>query len=127
MQPMDWASSALDSEIAYSKALKSEPMAYPTFIHLYNAFVSWGGDFNRAVGVKISDFHSFAEIVSQVESIHQAKKLEKPNRYDIYPPALNEAVWRDALFQQGYRLETVLFFYAPTLHERLPSERPTRF
>lgn len=56
------------------------------------------------------------------DAVRLSTKLEKPNRYDIYPPALNEAVWRDALFHQGYRLETALFFCAPTLHERLPSE-----
>lgn len=102
-------------------ALKSRPIEYPNFIHMYNAFVPWCGDFNRAVGVRLSDFRSFEEIVYQVESIHSEKNLERPNRYDIYPPALNEELWRDYLLQKGYRLETAIFLCAPTLNESLPS------
>jgi len=122
MQSMDWERRALDSEIELSRANKSMPIEYPNFIHMYNAFVPWCGDFNRALGVKLSDFQSFEDVVGQVESIHRQHNLERPNRYDIYPPALDEAVWNGHLAEKGYRLETAIFFCAPTLSGNLPSE-----
>jgi ribosomal protein S18 acetylase RimI-like enzyme len=122
MQNIDWERKALESEIEYSRARMSSPIEYPNFIHLYNEFAPWNGDFNRAVGVKISDFESFAEIVSQVEAIHKEKHLEKPNRFDIYPPVLDAALWQGYLAKKGYFLETAIFFCAFPLSEALPSE-----
>ena len=122
MQSINWERRALDSEIEYSRALKSRPIEYPKFIRMFNAFVPWCGDFNRAVGVKLSDFQSFEEAEYQVKSIHKEKNLGRPNRYDIYSPALNEALWYKYLLQKGYRLETIIFFCSPTLKESLPSE-----
>lgn len=121
MESVDWGKIALDSEIEYSRALKSTPVEYPTFTHMHNPFVPWGGDFNRAVGVKISNFPSFEEIVSTVDSIHQEKELDRPNRFDVYPPELKEDVWQDYLHEKGYRLETAIFFCATTMREHLPS------
>jgi len=121
MQGLDWERRALESEIEYSKALKSMPVEYPTFVHMHNAFVPWCGDFNRALGVKLSDFQSFEDVVGQVESIHKQHNLERPNRYDIYPPALDEPLWDGHLSEKGYRLETAVFFCAPTLSGSLPS------
>ena len=122
MQSTNWARIALNSEIEFSKAFKSKPIEHPTFIHMHNRFVPWGGDFNRAVGVKLSDFRSFEEISGQIESIHRVKGLDRPNRYDIHSPALDEALWQDFLFRHGYSLETAIFFCAPTLKEVLPSD-----
>jgi len=122
MESFNWDEVALSSEIEYSKALKSEPVEYPRFTHLYNPFVPWGGDFNRAVGVKITDFQSFEDITSQVESIHREKALERPGRFDIYPPVLKENIWRNYLLDKGYRLSTALFFSAPPLEYTLPPE-----
>jgi len=122
MEHIDWDKTALLSEIEYSKALKSQPTEYSRFIHLHNPYVPWSGDFNRAVGVKISDFQSFEEVVRQVESIHREKALEKPNRFDIYPPVLDESLWRNCYLQKGYRLTTVIFFSAPVQKYTLPSE-----
>lgn len=122
MQTIDWVQTALDSEIEFSKAYKSQPRVYSNFIHLYNQSVPWGGDFNRAVGVRLTDFDSFDQIVAQVEQIHKDKGLDRPSRYDLYPPALDEGLWRDYLAQRGYRLETAVFFYSPAADEVLVSE-----
>lgn len=122
MNEINWDERALQSEIEFSRALGGEPLEYPTFIHLYNKAVPWGGDFNRVVGVRISDFASFDQIVKQVEQIHQEKNLEKPDRYDIYPPALDVRVWRDHLSPMDFLLGTSLFFCAPTVEDELPSE-----
>jgi GNAT superfamily N-acetyltransferase len=78
-----------------------------------NPHVPWGGDFNRVVGARLTDFASFAALTTQVEALHQQARLDSPNRYDIHPPALDETVWRPYLAEQGYRLETAVFFYAP--------------
>lgn len=121
MQSTDWNRYALDSEIAYSKALQSSPIEYPNFIHMHNVVVPWNGDFNRAVGCKLSGFQSFEDIISQVESLHQTKKLVRPNRYDIYAPSLKEEIWYPYLSEKGYSLETAIFFCAPTASASLPS------
>jgi ribosomal protein S18 acetylase RimI-like enzyme len=121
MKPIDWEERSVASEIEYSKALKSTPVEYPDFIHLLNPFVPWSGDFNRAVGVKLTDFHSFKAVVSQVENIHKENSMDRPDRYDIYPPALNTDPWNDHLEQRGYRLETAVFFAASTLDGILPA------
>ena len=118
---INWERNALDSEVEYSRALKSEAVEYLKFIHMYNAFVPWSGDFNRAVGVKITDFQSFEEIICQVERIHKEKNLERPDRYDIYSPTLDRSLWQDYLLEKGYKLDTAIFFCAPTLSEYLPS------
>ncbi len=115
MTPITWESKALQSEIVYSWALESVPTFYPDFIHLYNSSVPWGGDFNRAVGVRLADFQSFERRVEQVESLHRDRGLERPDRYDILPPALDAEAWESYLAGKGYRLETAIFFCAPIL------------
>lgn len=122
MELINWVKTALSSEIEYSKALKSQPVEYPRFIHMYNPFVPWSGDFNRALGLKITDFQSFEEISAQIKNIHQEKALENPDRFDIYPPVLEEGQWQDYLLNRGYSLSTAIFFSAPTLDCNLPSE-----
>jgi len=119
---VDWGRRALESEVEFSRALGSQPVEYPGFIHMYNRLVPWGGDFNRAVGVRLSDLGSFEEVVRQVEGIHRKKGLERPNRFDICPPGLDEESWRDYLRRRGYSLETAIFFCAPALRESLPSD-----
>lgn len=118
---MNWDERALYSEIEFSKALKSQPIEYPNFIHMYNHLVSWCGDFNRALGVRIPTLQSFDEIIARVEQIHQEKKLDKPDRYDISPPVLDEGRWKDYLLKKGYRLQTAIFFHAPTVKIELPA------
>ncbi|MGE5674962.1 MAG: GNAT family N-acetyltransferase [Mycobacterium leprae] len=119
---MDWESRAVESEIAFSQALGGQPVEYPDFIHMCNPYVPWNGDFNRAVGVKLTDLGSFDELVSEVERIHRAKGLDRPNRYDLYPPGLDPGLWQGPLRAQGYHLETAIFFSAPALAESLPEE-----
>ena len=121
MAPIDWNEAALDSEIEYSKAFGSKPMECSNFIHIYNPFVPWCGDFNRAVGVNVIDFQSFEEIKRQVESIHEKKGLERPNLYDLNPPEIDNDLWRDHLRQKGYGLSTAIYFCATTEEFTLPS------
>ncbi len=116
-----WENWAVRSEIAYSWALESLPTYYPDYIHLYNTSVPWGGDFNRAVGVKLADFRSFERVVEQVEKIHRERGLERPDRYDVLPPALEAPAWQAYLAGKGYRLETAIFFCAPALTGKLPA------
>ena len=75
MKQHNWPEIALHSEIAYSKALGSVPTAYPDFVHLHNETVPWGGDFNCAVGVRLTDPFSFDRVVAQVKRIHREKGL----------------------------------------------------
>jgi len=121
MHDTDWAAIALHSEIAYSSALGSVPTAYAGFTHLYSEAVPWGGDFNCAVGVVISDLASFDRVVAQVERIHRARGVDRPDRYDVYPPALDEAAWSAPLAQRGCRLQRALWFCAPALAGELAS------
>jgi len=122
MKEIDWNEWALHSEIEFSKALGGKPVEYSSFIHIHNDTVPWGNDYNRTVGVRISGFESFDEVVEQVETIHKHKKLERPNRYDIYPPALDNEIWDDFLLKRGFRLRTAVFFCSRTIDEQLPSE-----
>jgi GNAT superfamily N-acetyltransferase len=119
---VDWAAWAVASEIAYGQALQSQPHPYPNFIHMRNPHVPWGGDFNRVVGARLTDPPSFVALRTQVEALHRRAQLDSPNRYDIHPPALDETVWRPCLAEQGCRLETAVFFYAPTQSQPLPSD-----
>ncbi len=121
MQNINWDECALDSELEFSKALLSQPIEYPDFIHMYNSHVAWCGDFNRALWVRITDFQSFDNIKSQIEQIHQEKRLEKPDRFDIRTPVLDEKQWRDHLQKMGYALQTAIFFNAPTKEMDLPT------
>jgi GNAT superfamily N-acetyltransferase len=120
MQSSDWVEKAACSEIEFSKALKSQPTQYPNFIHLYNPYVPWGGDYNRAVRVILSGFDEFDAVNAQVETIHSQKGLEPPDRFDVAPPALDESTWQDFLKQRGFSLRTVLFFQALTQLVELP-------
>ncbi len=122
MESINWDQLALSSEVEYSKALKSQPNEYPRFIHMYNPFVPWSGDFNRAIGVKIVNFQSLEDVIGQVEHIHRERALERPSRFDIYPPVLKEDLWRDYLLKKGYRLSTAIVFSAPPLEAHSSSE-----
>ena len=121
MKPIDWAAKALLSEIEFSKALKSQPTTYPYFIHLYNPHVPWGGDYNRAVGVNLTGLELFDEINAQVAEIHQQKRLDPLDRFDIAPPPLDENMWQGHLNAEGYTLRTAIFFQAPTQPIELPA------
>jgi GNAT superfamily N-acetyltransferase len=120
MSSTDWAENALRSEIEFSKALQSHSIAYPNFIHLYNPFVPWGGDFNRTVGLKVADFQSFDQALLEVERIHREKGLDAPDRFDLYPPALDPDSWTEHLESKGYRLQTAIFFNNPAQDANLP-------
>ncbi len=110
MQPIDWAEKALLSEIEFSKALKSQPTDYPNFIHLYNPYVPWGGDYNRSVKVVLPSLAAFDDVNSQVAAIHRQKGLEPPDRFDVVPPVLDEDQWQNFLRQRGFSLRTAVFF-----------------
>jgi GNAT superfamily N-acetyltransferase len=118
----NWAKVALQAEIAYSRVLGSVPTTYPDFIHMHNPAVPWGGDFNCALGARISDQRSFDRIVAQVEQIHREKTLERPDRYDVSPPPLDSAAWNQGLSDRGYRVHTSLWLCARTLDENLTGE-----
>lgn len=120
MKDQDWAQIALRSEIAYSQALVSVPTEHADFVHLHNQAVPWGGDFNCALGVRVTDHRSFDRVVEQVTQIHGEKGLDPPNRYDIYPPPLKEDLWHDHLRDKGYRLQRSIWFWAATLDGSLP-------
>jgi GNAT superfamily N-acetyltransferase len=72
--------------------------------------------------VNVTDFQSFEEIKRQVETIHQEKGLEKPNRYDLNPPPLDQGRWGDYLRQKGYSISKAIFFSAATGQYDLPSD-----
>ena len=74
MREINWPQRALRSEITFSKALGGKPIAYPNFIHLHNEAVPWGGDFNRAVGVRIADLQGDED----VEKLTRAAKKMAP-------------------------------------------------
>ena len=119
---IDWAERALQSEIAFSEALGGQATEYNNFIHIHNESVSWGGDFNRAVGLRISDGKSFFHVIQRVEAIHSEMDLDRPDRYDILPPALDKDVWTKLLAKRGHTLCTVFVFCASILVEELSSD-----
>jgi GNAT superfamily N-acetyltransferase len=121
MYEINWAEVALRSEVEYSKALGSVATAYADYVHLHNAALPWGGDFNCAVGVQITDYASFDRIVARVERIHEEKGLERPDRYDVHPPPLDEVTWGDHLAEKGYRLGRSVWFCAATREASLPA------
>jgi len=100
MKKINWDEISLHSEIEYSKALGGKVIEYENFIHIYNENVPWVGDFNRSVGIRISNFESFIKVVKKTEDIHKDKNLDIPNRYDIYPPVLNKEKWIDFLLNK---------------------------
>jgi len=116
----DWEAFCLESELEFSKALLSQPTVYPDFIHLWNPYVPWGGDFNRAVGVRWRGQASFKRIAAQVAQIHQERGLDPPDRFDVNPPVLDEGQWEAILSRQGFRLRTAIFFNAPAEPFELP-------
>ena len=116
-----WEQVAVHSEIEYSRALGSKPTEHADFVHLHNEAVPWGGDYSCAVGVRLTDLASFDRVVVQVERIHRAKGLDRPGRYDVYPPALDKAHWQDALAQRGYGLRRSVWFCADTVKGDLPA------
>lgn len=120
MSQINWAQRAFHSEVAYSGALGSQPIVYAGFVHLANEAVPWGGDFNCAVRVRLTDWQSFVRIRTQVEQIHCEKGLDRPDRYDVYPLPLDEEAWRPLLEQEGYRLDRAVWFSTPTQETTLP-------
>jgi GNAT superfamily N-acetyltransferase len=122
MYTTDWEQTAVESEIELSTAYGGRPQTYTNFTHVHNPYVAWSGDFNRAVGVSLTDFRSFRRTVAEVEQIHAEKGLDRPNRYDLYPPALDEGLWRDYLLQWSYSLRRAIFYVATATDEGLGSD-----
>jgi GNAT superfamily N-acetyltransferase len=118
---LDWGERAIRSEIAFSTAYGGIPVAYERFVHIHNPAVPWGGDFNRAIGLRLTDFASFTRVVDQVENLHREKRLDRPDCYEVYPPALDEDVWREPLAERGFQLTTAIFMEAAVLKARLPA------
>ena len=120
MNKIDWDERALNSEIEYSKARGGKVIQYKDFVHIYNDKIPYSGDYNHTVGIKISGFNDFKKVVKEVGRIHKEKHLDKPDRYDIYPPTLNKEKWRDYLSQMGYYIYTAIFFCSNTTYKSLP-------
>lgn len=120
MSHINWAQRAFHSEVAYSAALGSEPSVHAGFIHLTNEVVPWGGDFNCALRVQLTDWQSFVRVRGRVEELHRQRGLDRPDRYDIYPLPLDEAAWQPALKREGYDLDRLVWFSAPTRETTLP-------
>jgi GNAT superfamily N-acetyltransferase len=117
---IDWAERALRSEVEYSKARGGITVEYPEFTHIYNRFVPWGGDWNRAVRVKLVDFDSFERVVRKLRQVHLEHKLDPPDRLDVQPPPLDEADWSEYLAGMDGRVHTVVFFAAGALPGPMP-------
>lgn len=117
---VDWTARSLESEIAYSVALGGTATEHPDFVHVHNETVPWGGDFNCTLGLRVTDPASFDRIVEQVEELHRQHRLERPNRYDVYPPALEQERWQSLLLERGFCAHTSIWFCAPTGESELP-------
>ena len=112
IKKIDWHQRAVESEIALSVANGGRAVHYSSFTHIHNPHVPWGGDFNRAVGVKLNNFKSFEEVVEKVQAIHSSNELEVPDRFDIIPPSLDLKRWSGYLEQKGYLMLEVIFFFS---------------
>lgn len=120
MQSIDWMARAVESEVAYSEARGGTATAYDDFIHIHNSHVPWGGDYNRAVGVRVSSLEEFADVIRQVERIHEERNLERPDSYDTYPSLEGDGEWIDGLGDIEHRSWTDVFFKLEVGTVRLP-------
>lgn len=109
-----WATAALASEITLSVAYGGVPTVYDAFTHIYNQAVPWAGDFNRAVNIKSTDCAAFMTVATRVEQLHWALQIDPPTRFDLQPAASTDQSWVGQLTAHNYRVETALFFQAPT-------------
>jgi len=119
-EKFNWDKLALDSEIAFSVANGGYAVRYDNFIHIYNPHVPWGGDFNRTVGIRLSDFESFEKVAARIQEIHTSKGLEPVDRFDIVPPSLDPSIWSPYLEERGYCMHEAIFFSSPVSDTRLP-------
>ena len=117
---IDWGARALESEIALSQAYGGVATPHAGFIHIRNELVPWAGDFNRTVGVRLTDLRSLDAILERVERIHAELDLDPPDRYDVAAPPLLEAEWESGLANRGLRLEMAVFCLAEADTEPLP-------
>jgi len=120
MDKVDWPGMVLESEILYSEALGGKNEYFEKFIHIYNSYVPWAGDFNRALGIKLNNYKDFEEIEEKVRDIHRRYNLHVPDYYDVLPPLLRDEVWCDYLSQKGYYFYNILYFQAPSISKILP-------
>jgi len=118
---IDWSKLALESEIEYSKARGGCSKQYTDFIHIYNSAVPFAGDFNRTVAVNADNIQTFNKIVAKIEALHKERNLDRPNRYDIKPPNLDEVEWNKLLKDTPFRLATNIFFQSESSHLKLLS------
>lgn len=109
-----WEERAVQSEIELSKAYGGIPQGFSNFIHIYNKLIPLSGDFNRAIGVKLTDFQSFNIFHQRVLDIHIEKKLDKPSRYDVYPPVLDVEKWNEYLQKKNCILSESIFMSTET-------------
>ncbi|MCL4506617.1 MAG: GNAT family N-acetyltransferase [Chloroflexi bacterium] len=117
---INWVQRALQSEIEFSKALGGVPHAHGGFIHLDNAAVPWGGDFNCTFISAPVDVAGFEQVTQQVEQLHRRSYLERPDRYEIFPAVHDEVAWGATLERLGYRLTSAVYFCAPAAADALP-------
>ncbi len=120
MPGIDWMARAVESEVAYSEARGGTATAYDDFIHIHNPHVTWGGDYNRAVGVRAASLDEFAGIVQRVERLHEEKGLPRPDSYDTYPSIEGDGGWIERLDEIGHQSWTDVFFKLEVAAVKLP-------
>ena len=119
MESIDWMARAVESEVAYSEARGGTATTYDDFIHIHNPHVTWGGDYNRAIGVKADDPESFASVVKRVEELNRERQLPRPDCYDTYPSREGDA-WIHGFDSAEYRLTPKVFFRLDVAAAGLP-------
>ena len=119
-QAIDWCAEAVKSEVAYSVARGGVAAEHGTFIHILNRSVPWGGDYNRAVGVRSADADEFEEIVRTVERIHEEHDLDPPDHFDMWPDVDAPLPFARDLPEGRYRVLFDLFMVKEASPGKLP-------
>ena len=109
-----WDQRVIDSEIAFALALGGQAMCYDDLIHIHNPAVPWGGDFNRTLGVKLTDEEFWHAIFRRVEKLHRDLGLDPPDRFDLSPPSLAKQLWQPIFHRDGYTLRTATYMAVHT-------------
>ena len=119
MQRIDWMARAVESEVAYSVARGGVATDHGDFMYVHNPHVPWVGDYTRAIGVKVSDSESFANVVKRVEELNRERQLPRPDCYDTYPSSDGDA-WISSFDSSEYRPMPRVFFRLDVANTGLP-------
>lgn len=119
-ESIDWMGRAVESETAYSVARGGVATHYGNFIHIMNAAVPVGGDYNRAVAVRVSSLEEFSDVVAQVRAIHNELGLQEPDSYDTYPALGGDGEWVDRLGEIGHTGWRDYFLSMEVTERKLP-------